>query len=193
MSGKMNLLQKLGLALVLASCALLLISEGVAAWNRRALVEITQQIRSGLPQRTEGDPESYSSTAMPVRQIRGRDFVALVEFPAYGVSLPVENQWDPANAAAHPCRFWGSAYDNSLIVGGVDRKGQLEICGQLDLGDKVLVTDMAGAQFSYEVVHIDRRSQVDEATMAEMDCDLILFARNSTVGNYILVRCRLAP
>ena len=192
MSGKLNLLQKLGLVLVLASCVLLIGSELMALHNRSAVEKLTAQLRARLPDVTEGDPGNYSDPEMPVLQLDGQDFSALIQVPAFGVSLPVGSSWDAGRISQYPCRFWGSVYDNSLIVGGSSREGQFDFCGRLDLGYKILVTDMTGARFSYEVIRIDRRSHADPETLGEADCDLILFARDSGTLDYIIVRCTFA-
>lgn len=192
MKGKLNLLQKLGLVLVIASCAVLLGSEAVAARNRSAVQQITSQIKASLPECAQGDPGSYSDTAMPVLQIGGEDFGALLEVPLFGVVLPVGSSWEDGHISQYPCRFWGSAYDNTLIVGGSGRKGQLDFCGKLSLGDKLRITDMTGTQFSYEVVRIDRAKHADMDTLQKNICDLTLFARDSTSLDYIVVRCRCA-
>ena len=109
------------------------------------------------------------------------------------MKLPIYSSWEDGSVAKYPCRFWGSAYDNSLIVGGSDRKGQFDFCSRLDLGDKIRITDMTGTEFSYEVVRIDRRKQADLQTFEEVDCDLTLFVRDSSTLNYIIVRCDFAP
>lgn len=193
MKGKLNLPQKLGALLILFSCLILLGSEGIAAYHRHAAREIVGQIESRLPGPREGDPKNYSDAAMPVLQLGGSDFVGILEIPAFGVSLPIGNTWGRSEASRYPCRFQGSAYDSSLILGGIDKKGQLDFCGKLDLGDRIIVTDMTGTEFSYEVIRIDRRKAADSSTLTESESHLTLFARNTTSAGYIIVRCRIAP
>lgn len=193
MNGKMNLLQKAGLLLVLVSSVLLLGSELMAARNQTVTKKLTVQIKANIPVISEGDPENYSDAGMPVLQLEGKDFAGLLQVPSFGVNLPIGSSWDVAAVSQYPCRFWGSAYDNSLIVGGSGRKGQFDFCGKLDLGEKILVTDMAGARFSYEVVRIDRRNHADMECFEESEADLILFVRESSSRSYIIVRCQFAP
>ena len=193
MKGKMNLLQKLGISLVLVSAVLLLGSEWMAIRNRSALQELAARIIAGLPQISEGDPENYSDPAMPVLQLEGKDFAGLLQVPSFGIDLPIGSDWDRGAVSRYPCRFWGSVYDHSLIVGGSGQKGQFDFCGKLDLEERILVTDLTGARFSYEVFRIDRRSRADMETFRESEGDLILFARDGNSRDYIIVRCRFAP
>ena len=156
MKEKWNLLQKLGLLLIAASCLLLLGSELMAKKNQSNAKSLAAQLKSILPDRTEGDPANYSDPAMPVLQLDGEDFSGLLEVPAFGVCLPVGAAWDSAAASRYPCCFWGSLYDNSMILGS-NADDQLAFCGKLDLGQKIRVTDMTGTEFSYETARIDRR------------------------------------
>ena len=188
-----NFLQKMGIGLVLLSFILLLGSEIFAISNRTATRKLTEQLRNSLPERTQGDPQSYSDPRMPALQLQGTDFLGLIEMPAYGVSLPLGSSWNQGALNRHPCRFQGSVYDSSLIVGGSGTKGQFDIFGRMALGDKIRITDMTGAQFSYEVTDIDRRSRADMEIFREKERDLILFARDQETSNYILVRCLVAP
>ena len=188
-----NLLQRIGLLLVAVSCVLLLGSRVLACWNGRAVENLVAQMKAVLPEITEGDPENYSDTAMPVLQLEGKDFSGLIQVPAFGVSLPMGSSWGRGTVYRYPCRFWGSVYDHSLIAGGSGRKGQFDFCSRLDLGEKILVTDMTGVRFSYEVTGIDRRNHADMEVFREKDSDLILFTQDSASQSYLIVRCSFAP
>lgn len=193
MNGKLNLFQKLGFALVLLSMAVLLGTEALSRWDQKKAEAVAQALGSRLGALSQGDPENYSDTAMPVLQLDGEDFSGLLEVPAFGVTLPIGSTWEAGSTRSYPRRFWGSAYDNSLIVGGSDRRGQFDFCEKLDVGDRVWITDMTGARFSYEVTRIDRRKHADMDVFGEKDSDLILFVRENSSLDYILVRCAFAP
>jgi len=187
------LLQKLGFALVLLSFVILVGSELLAVSNRSATRNLTEQIRSGLAERTQGNPLDYTDARMPVLQLEGEDFSGLIEVPAFGVALPLGSSWNSHKLNSYPCCFWGSVYDNSLIVGGSGQKDQFAFCRSLDLGDKIRITDMTGVQFSYEVTRIDRRKHADMETFLESEGHLTLFAKDEQSLDYIIVRCEIVP
>lgn len=193
MKGKMNLLQKAGVLLVAVGCLLALGTELLGEWNRRTTENLGQQIRASLPRITEGNPENYTDMDMPVLQLEQEDFCGLLQVPAFGVSLPIGANWKNNVVSRYPNRFWGSAYDNSLIIGGSGRKDQFAFCGKLDLGDEIRVTDMTGAQFSYEVAAIDRSSHANMDVFQQKQSDLILFARDNMTLDYIIVRGLFVP
>ena len=193
MKNKRNIFHKLGLLLILISLALTF-GRGLLGWyNGRQSEKITDRIEAILPQRTIGSPEAYANSDMPVLQLNGKDFSGLIRFPAYGVCLPMGSSWDGYSIYAYPCRFWGSVYDHSLIIGGSSQKGQFDFFDRLVPGDALVVTDMVGAQFSYEVSRIDRRNHADMETFLETDSDLVLFARDNGTLDYMIVRCTFVP
>lgn len=193
MKNKLNLLQTLGFLLMLLSLCLLLGRELLGVYSRRQAEMTAEQIEAILPERTDGSPEDYTNPDMPVFQLDGRDFSALIRIPAFGVLLPVCNDWETGPFLAYPRRFWGSVYDNSLVIGGSDRNGQFDFCKRLDIGDEITITDMVGAQFSYEVARIERHANADSQKLLEPSWDLTLFARDSSSLNYIFVRCLFSP
>lgn len=193
MKKKRNVFQLLGFLLILAALCLLLGRELWGMHNSKQAARVAAQIEAGLPRKTVGTPEEYSNPDMPVLQLDGRDFSGLVSVPSFGVCLPLGSEWNAPAFYAYPCRFWGSVYDHSLIIGGSSQKGQFDFLGRLDLGEKILVTDMMGAEFAYRVTGIDRRKHADMQTFGETESDLILFARDTSTLDHLLVRCEFAP
>ncbi len=189
MKRKVSLPMILGAALILCSlCVLAVFQLRISAGDRNCR-QIADALAARLPQRTAGVPGVSPTADMPVLELDGTDWVALVELPAYGVVLPVADRWDSGGLAASPARFTGSCYENTLVIGGVDSPRQFGFCDTVGHGDLVTVTDMTGVQFSYTVVDIDRAKHADAAWLTGADCDLTLFCRNVHTVEYIAVRC----
>ena len=186
---KSRRLQLLGLGLIL--CGLLALQ--VNYWmGQRAQTEnkqAVQQIQAILPPRTPGVTDHYSDMQMPSLQVGGMDYVALIEVPKFGVQMPVRSQWSRLQVGSCPCRFYGTVYDGSLVVGGDHSEGQFAFLSQIQNGDAVLVTDMTGAQFAYRVSMIYRADSASAEELMDEGYDLTLFARNSAGLEYIIVRC----
>ena len=145
-----------------------------------------------LPDRTSGVPGVYSDSVMPVLEINGADYVALLEIPAQGVVLPVSDQWNSMGLSNSPARFSGSAYDKSLVIGGVDHPRQFGFCDEIEHDAVLNITDMTGAQFSYIVSRIDRSKHAQTQWLQNEEYDLTLFCRSAYSMEYIAVRCILA-
>ena len=150
--------------------------------------EVTAKLEAVLPPRTPGMPGAYPNTSMPVLEIDGENYTALVEIPAFGLTLPVADEWDEGTLTRSPARFCGSVYNGTLVVGGVDTQSQFAFCGQIDNGAAITVTDMTGAQFAYKVDRVDRSDRA-ELEWLQADSDLTLFCRELYGTGYIAVRC----
>lgn len=176
-----------GSLLIVGSLVWLLVDYLAAENAEEETATLMEQLDELLPPPTEGI--TSADTEMPVLAVAGRDVVAVVELPAYDVRLPVGNTWDASGVTAYPRRFYGSAYDRSLVIGGSDRAGQLECLTQVELGDTVTVTDMTGAVFTYRVERVDRSDSAETEKLMDPDTHLTLFARDTYSLEYVLVRC----
>ena len=187
MKKAMKLLPLLGIALILASVGLLLISNARGAQAQKILSRIEERI----PRRTTGYPGLYTDADMPVLELDGTDYVGTLDAPGFGVRLPVGSSWATGKLSVHPCRFWGSAYDGTLVIGGTGDKGQLDFCGKVNPGDQIRFTDMTGAEFDYQVAWVDRSDSAESQWLMKPEYDLTIFARDPYSLQYIAVRCEL--
>ena len=60
---------------------------------------------------------------------------------------------------------------------------------QLDIGDKITVTDMLGAEFNYTVEKILRSDSAESEKLTAGDYPLVLFTFSSKENKYIIVSC----
>ena len=151
---------------------------------------VVAKMESLLPGPVEGEAGQYPDTGMPTLQIDGVDYVAMIEVPAFQVKLPVANYWDSGRLADSPARFSGSAYDSTMVIGGADYSRQFAFCDQIDLHTTVILTDMTGVQFTYQVTAVQRSDSAEREWLADESCDLTLFCKDSYSMDYIAVRCR---
>ena len=184
-----SLLLALGAMLILCSGVLLATYQirmhRAAQRNEAATAQMLTLFAARIP----AGGEDFFDTNMPVLEIDGTDYVGLLEIPALGAAIPVTDQWSSGFLSASTGRFCGSAYDNTLVIGGPDHSGQFDFCDKIELGTVVSVTDMAGTQFSYTVACVDRSSRAGHDWLADGKHDLTLFCRGAFSFEYIAVRC----
>lgn len=192
MKRKKALLLVIGIGLILASLCLMLFYGIRMHTGTKRSQEIAAQMTALLPERTQGAPETYPDPSMPVLTLDGTDYVAMLEIPAFGVTLPVADRWDNKNLYCAPSRFSGSAYDQTLVIGGADAPGQFSFCDKINNGAVVTVTDMTGAQFTYTVARVDRAKHAEPQWLMSADYDLTLFCHDVYSMEYIAVRCLLS-
>jgi len=182
----------LGICLILASISLVLTFQIRMYIGMQHSQKILSGMEQVLPERTAGVPGTYLTSAMPVLEIEDVDYVAMLEVPSFGIVLPVADQWDSNNLFQSPRRFYGSAYDNTLIIGGADDPRQFGFCDKIEFGAMITVTDMTGGQFTYTVSGVDRAKHAESQWLMDADCDLTLFCHDIYSMEYIAVRCNLA-
>lgn len=189
---KFPLLLALGICLILTSIILAVAFQMRMHFGGQHSQRIALQMNEVLPERTVGVPGISSADGMPVLELEKVDYVAMIEVPAFGITLPAADQWDSNQLYRSPARFFGSAYDGTLIIGGADDARQFGFCDKIQHGAVVTVTDMTGARFTYTVSGIDRAKHAETQWLQSADCDLTLFCRDAYSMEYIAVRCVFA-
>lgn len=178
----------LGVLLVVLSGGWLLHNHLSAKDELENTTRLLQHIDTLLPERSAG-VVTDTDRPMPELTLEGYGVVAVLELPAYGVRLPVGNRWEEQSWTAHPQRFSGTVYNQTLVIGGSDRAGQLECLSRMEIGDTVTITDMTGGVFTYEVARVDRSDSAEAEKLADPTAHLTLFVRDAYSLEYILVRC----
>ena len=194
----------INLGLLLLAAALFL-----AAYNRNesyqaqrqsdvVLEEMSQALEQTVPAQTvprQTEPPELPEAMeepqreMPVRTIRGRDYIGVLTIPALELELPVLSQWDYTNLRIAPCRYEGSVYNGSLILCAHNYSSHFGRLKNLREGDTVQFTDMDDNVYTYQVVGLETLSPTDVEGMESGDWDLTLFT--CTVGGQSRVTVRL--
>ncbi len=185
------ILLAVGILLVVASLSVLLISnisQKSAADRARKLVIDLRQL---MPSSYNAGLDDRVNILMASMEVEGESFCGIIEIPAYNADLPICDVWSAGKVSQYPCRYTGSIYDRSLIIGGSDRSGQFDFMNQITGGDKVYVTDMTGGRYTYQVRDVLRSTDVSSDKLMSLDGDLVLYARNSYSFDYTFVICKL--
>jgi len=181
----------LGICLVCASVITFIIWDQSAKSAAKDAKATAEKLYSLMPEPYDSFPDNRTSPAMPMVEIDGRNYIGILEIPAYGTSLPIGSQWDSGTVSEYPCRYLGSTYDSSLIIGGSDNKGQLDFVKKISNEDLITVTDTTGQRFTYKVTDIRRTKDVSTENLTSKEADLVLFARNTYSLDYTVIRCTL--
>lgn len=126
------------------------------------------------PEQTEAS-DSEPLPEMPTLTIGGQKYIGYLELPTLGLTLPIMSSWSYAKLRTAPCRYWGSVYDNSLVILGhnyLDHFGRLK---SLELGDPIQFVDADGHIYRYEVVQQETLEKTDVDAMLDSPYDLTLF------------------
>ena len=126
---------------------------------------------------------------MPVKTVNGFDYVATLQIPRLGLELPVMQEWNYERLQYSPCRYEGTPYLHNMVICAHNYQSHFGRNNSLKAGDAVILTDMDGNVFRYEVAEVEtlEPTAVDEMTNGEWA--LTLFT--CTVGGQyrVTVRC----
>lgn len=181
----------------IAGAVAIVLALGLFGWNvlssSRAgatATAVVEQLRAAIP--SEPPMASYTTVPemdMPVCEVDGELYLGILTIDAINVELPVASTLSDEALAKTPCRYAGSAYDNTLVIAGYNYDEQFGLLGDLREGDAVTLTDMDGNVFGYEVVSLE---QLDESSIEETSeggGDLVLFTGTIDYSKRLIVRC----
>ena len=130
---------------------------------------------------------------MPVEEVDGNYYVGTISIPALDLELPVLNEWSHPNLKIGPCRYYGSAYLNNMIIAAHNYKRHFGQLASLTVGDLIRFTDMDGNVFQYSVAAMEQLRPNQTRDMLDANSyggyDLTLFT--CTIGGQqrLTVRC----
>ena len=151
-------------------------------------VASVDKIMESIPAIEKRVPTERGNNMMPSLEIDGENYVAVLEFPAYRFTMPVVATWHSSYIDSVPCRYKGSVYDNTLVIGGSDTEGQFDFAEELEVGDFLYLTDMSGGQYRFAVEAINHANEISEEKF-KTEYDMTIFVKSSGNSEYLLIRC----
>ncbi len=197
MNGKQGTLF-INLGLLLIATALFL-----AGYNRYTARQAEQTAENVLPQLGQALPTAPLERGtpalpeypkdphreMPVQTIDGRDYIGVLRIPALELELPILSECTYPNLKMAPCRYFGSAYNGSLVLAAHNYSTHFGRLNTLQAGDSVVFTDMEGTVLSYQVSAMETLAPSDVEAMATGDWDLTLFTCILGGQSRVTIRC----
>ena len=129
---------------------------------------------------------------MPVTEVDGHAYIGVLDIPRLERSLPVMSTWSYPKLKIAPCLYTGSVYSRDAVISAHNYEEHLRYLWQLEPGDEVRFTDVAGNVFIYEVIlqEILAPYEVEHMT-TKTDWDLTLFTCKTGGRMRITTRCAL--
>ncbi len=182
-----NVILILGVALVLVSFAIL----GVTYYRdynaEKKADSIVSALNELIPPPRDMLPQPEPNSTMTSLQVAGEDFVGILTVPSLSKELPVGASWNQDRITDYPCRFYGSVYDGTLMIGGIDNNGQLDFVDALEQGTRLQFTDVSGNRYNYLVSFAEQRDKVDQHLLSVHPCDLVIFSQNTIQNTYTVI------
>jgi len=121
--------------------------------------------------------------------IEGESYMGILDIPALGLSLPVNDSWSDTRLKASPCRFYGSLEEGGLVIAAHNYANHFGNIASLSKGDSLQLTDAGGNQHHYTVSEIDRVKPEDVRKVVLTEYALTLFTCDYSGSERIVVRC----
>ncbi len=133
------------------------------------------------------------SMEMPTQTIDGQEYIGYLSIPSLELELPIISKCSSHSLNVSPCRYYGSAYGEHLVIAGHNYTGHFSSLQSLKEGERITFTDVDGNVFTYEVALLEILGADAVKEMTESDFALTLFS--CTVGGQyrVAVRCSRVP
>ena len=155
-------------------------------------IQVKEEIKETIQQTDSEWKDSYEETPnmeMPVVEINGHFYIGTLDIPKLNLSLPIMSESSKNNLYISPCRYYGSAYTNDMVIAAHNYRSHFSRINQLIEHDPLIFTDIDGNVFKYEVVGLEvlHPTQVDE--MIHTDYDLTLYTCTYGGETRLTLRC----
>lgn len=166
-------------------------------WDERRAADSAQNLVCRIQEMTVQTEASAQAPAadlpsdeeMPSLEVEGNQYIGILELPSLDLVLPVMSDWSYSKLKLSPCRFFGSAYQDNLIIAAHNYPMHFGSLKNMSVGDEILFTDMDGRLFSYTVSEFQLLDSMEIDELNAGEWDLTLFT--CTVGGQkrVTVRC----
>lgn len=180
-----------GTVLVLAALSLFLWNQnenrqaGVAA--EKILSQVAEKIEEAAEEQTSR-PDPYS-TEMTEVEIGGYRYIGYLTIPALDLELSVMSDWSYPQLKLSPCRYYGSAKTDDLVIAGHNYENYFGGIKNLSVGEPVMLTDMDGVTTRYEVAELTVLPPEAVEEMTDSGYALTLFTCTYGGESRVTVRC----
>ena len=139
------------------------------------VMEDMQQALFGAPPLTAAPSPAPFAREMPEIMIDGQAYIGYLELPTIDLKLPVMSEWSYPKLKTAPCRYWGNAYDDSMVILAHNYGRHFGKISTLEIGDPVQFIDAEGNILRYEVAGHEVLESTDVRKMITDQWDLTLF------------------
>ena len=126
---------------------------------------------------------------MPTVRTGSYDYIGYLDFPGYGLTMPVAAEFSFPAMEISPCRHTGSVYNDNLVVAGHNYKTEFDVLFRIKAGDTVTFTDVDGNVFTYTVREFVSVTPDDSDTVMNSGYALTMYTCNWDTTERVTVFC----
>ena len=168
-----------GMLLVLSALAVLFYNQ---AQNRKAgqLAQVRLEALQTAMAHNEGpalNPQQITASSIQQNalELDGERYIGYLTIPALELELPVMSDWDYEKLKIAPCRQFGTAKTDDLVIAAHNYKRHFARLADLKQGDDVLFYEVDGTINRYDVVKVDTLNPTEVDRVKNSENALILY------------------
>lgn len=175
--------------------ALCFAASGGSAWRNmqeeETSIETSAAVLKVLKQDVPPQPLAPIDAGQEMSTVAVDDtlYIGEVAIPSLQLDLPVQSTATDASLKKSPGRFYGSVYEDNLVIAGHGYLRQFGRIKSLPIGSEITFTDMDGNVFHYVVSWFETLSPDQGEEMCTGDWDLTLYTCTIDNTARVAVRC----
>ncbi len=118
------------------------------------------------------------------------DYIGYIEIPKIKIQLPVLSEWDYERLKTAPCRHFGSAETNDLVIAAHNYEKHFGHISKLKSGDTVYFIDVNDNKYLYKVIELQEINPTEVEKVQNTDYDLVLYTCSYGGKNRITLFCK---
>ena len=126
---------------------------------------------------------------MPTVRTGSYDYIGYLDFPGYGLTMPVAAEFSFPAMEISPCRHTGSVYNDNLVGAGHNYKTEFDVLFRLKAGDTITFTDVDGNVITYTVREFASVTPDDSDTVMNSGYALTMYTCNWDTTERVTVFC----
>lgn len=144
-----------------------------------------QETKEPLP-----DTPADFKTEMTEVIVDGYGYIGSLSLLSLDAEFPIMSGWNGERLKIAPCRYFGSAFTDDLIIAGHNYRKGFGMLKKLKTGDCVVFTDMDGNSYEYVVDLIEVLQAEDIDGMVNSPWELSLYTCTYDGQSRLTVRCK---
>lgn len=132
--------------------------------------------------------ETYIEDDIQLIEIEGEFYIGILNIPSLELELPINNEWSEKKLTESACRYSGD-FSNSMVICAHNYKTHFGRISNLQIGDKLSITDAKGEEHWYVVETSIILKGTDTDVMVNNPYDLTLFTCTLDGLSRLTVRC----
>lgn len=147
---------------------------------------LLDEIVAAMPEDTD---ETVETDEMPVVLLEGLQYIGYLKIADLELTLPVLADWDYNRLKLAPCRHFGAAASDDLVIAAHNYKSHFGRLKKLSAGASVVFVDMDGLENRYAVASLQTLPEDSVEEVQNSGYDLVLYTCTADAKSRVVAFC----